>query len=96
MFTVTGSAVEAINQLTPLRKFRPRAVCDSPSTAHPKLAPLIIDVVARATEGDDDVIETAGAQVFLARETPLQLVGKVLDVRKDIDGRYNFLVTSLL
>jgi hypothetical protein len=34
--------------------------------------------------------------VFLARETPLQLVGKVLDVRKDIDGRYNFLVTSLL
>jgi iron-sulfur cluster assembly protein len=86
MFTMTGSAVEAINQLTTAQKVQaegsPRFTLDGAPEVG---TALIIDVVARATEGDD-VIETAGAQVFLARETPLQLAGKVLDVRKDIDG----------
>ena len=96
MFTMTASAVEAINQLTTAQEVQAegglRFALDSAPEAG---TTLIVDVVARATEGDD-VIETAGAQVFLARDTRLQLAGKVLDVRKDIDGHYTFLVTSPL
>ncbi|WP_328454191.1 hypothetical protein [Amycolatopsis sp. NBC_00438] len=42
----------------------------------------------------DRVIGCASTQVFLGRETRVHLADRVLDVRKDIDGHYTFLITT--
>jgi hypothetical protein len=62
MFTVTGSAVEAINQLITAQEVQAEGGLRFTLDGAPEVGTaLIIDVVARATEGDD-VIETAATR----------------------------------
>ncbi|MEW2505926.1 iron-sulfur cluster biosynthesis protein [Amycolatopsis sp. NPDC047767] len=94
MFTVTESAAEAIKQLTAAQNVRAdgglRLTLDGPPQDG---AALTVDVTAHPVAGDD-VVTTADAHVFLARETRVRLADKTLDVRKDIDGHYTFLITT--
>ena len=94
MFTMTESATEAINQLTAAQNVHTegglRLTLDGPPEEG---AELKVEVAAHPMAGDR-VITTANTQVFLGRETRVLLADKVLDVRKDIDGHYTFLITT--
>jgi len=94
MFTMTESATEAINQLTSAQNVHTegglRLTLDGPPEEG---AELKVEVAAHPMAGDR-VITTANTQVFLGRETRVLLADKVLDVRKDIDGHYTFLITT--
>lgn len=94
MFTMTESATEAINQLTSAQNVQAegglRLTLDGPPEESAELA---VEVAAHPMAGDR-VITTANTQVFLGRETRVHLADKVLDVRKDIDGHYTFLITT--
>jgi len=94
MFTITESAAEAINHLTTAQDVRARGglrmtLNDLPEDG----SALSVEVTAHPAPGDD-VIDAAGTQVFLARETRVRLTDKFLDVRKDIDGHFTFLVAT--
>ncbi|WIX75109.1 iron-sulfur cluster biosynthesis protein [Amycolatopsis carbonis] len=93
MFTITESAAEAIKQLIAAQNIDAdgglRLTLDGPPEDS---AALSVAVTAHPAAGDD-VVASAGAHVFLARETRTRLADKVLDVRKDIDGHYTFLIT---
>lgn len=94
MFTMTESATEAINQLTAAQNVQAEGGLRLTLDGLPEDgAALGVEVAAHPVAGDD-VIATTSTQVFLARETRVRLTDKVLDVRKDIDGRYTFLITT--
>ncbi|MEU4674591.1 iron-sulfur cluster biosynthesis protein [Amycolatopsis sp. NPDC023774] len=94
MFTITAAATEAINQLTASQNVHAegglRLTLDGPPEDG---ATLAVDIAAHPAPGDD-VIATAGTQVFLARETWVRLTDKTLDVTKNINGHYTFLITT--
>jgi iron-sulfur cluster assembly protein len=94
MFTITESAAEAIKQLTAAQNVHAdgglRLTLDGPPEDS---AALSVAVTAHPDAGDD-VVATADAHVFLAHGTRVRLADKVLDVRKDIDGHYTFLITT--
>ncbi|MGW7535971.1 hypothetical protein [Amycolatopsis sp. NPDC054798] len=94
MFTFTGAASEAIDQLTAAENVGEKGGLRLSLNGSPEDGAVFsVDVNARPAPGDD-VIDVAGTQVFLAREVRVQLAAKVLDARKDIDGHFTFLVTS--
>ncbi|MFI5592327.1 hypothetical protein ACIA5G_45265 [Amycolatopsis sp. NPDC051758] len=91
---MTESATEAINQLTTAQNVRAegglRLTLDGPPGTDGELT---VEVAAHPVAGDR-VVVVASTQVFLARDTRVDLADKVLDVRKDIDGHYTFLITT--
>ncbi|MGK4595273.1 hypothetical protein [Amycolatopsis sp. w19] len=94
MFTITESAAEAINHLTTAQDVRVRGGLRMTLNGLPEDgAALSVEIAAHPAPGDD-VIDAAGTQVFLARETRVLLSDKFLDVRKDIDGHFTFLVAT--
>lgn len=94
MFTITDSAAEAINQLTAAQDIEKQGGLRMTLNGLPEDgAALSIEITAHPAPGDD-IIDAAGTQVFLARETRVRLADKILDVRKDIDGHFTFLVAS--
>ncbi|WIX82805.1 iron-sulfur cluster biosynthesis protein [Amycolatopsis carbonis] len=94
MFTITAAAAEAINRLTASENVQAegglRLTLEGPPEDG---AVLSVDVAAHPAPGDD-VIATADTQVFLARETRVRLTDKTLDVTKNINGHYTFLITT--
>jgi Fe-S cluster assembly iron-binding protein IscA len=94
MFTMTESATEAINQLTSAQNVQAegglRLTLDGPPGDG---AQLTVEVAANPVAGDR-VVAVASTHVFLARDSRVHLADKVLDVRKDIDGHYTFLITT--
>ncbi|WP_410599563.1 iron-sulfur cluster biosynthesis protein [Amycolatopsis sp. lyj-90] len=96
MFTVTESAIEAITKLVQAGDVQSEGGLRLSLDGLPENgAKMDVEVAARPAPGDD-VIATAGTQVFLARDTRVRLTDKVLDVRKDVNGHYTFLITSEL
>ncbi len=94
MFSMTEQATEAINQLTSAQNVHAEGGLRLTFDGHPADgAGLTVEVAAHPMAGDR-VITTASTQVFLARETRVHLADKILDVRKDIDGHYTFLITT--
>lgn len=94
MFTMTESATEAINQLTAAQNVHADGGLRLTLGGRPEEgAELTVEVAAHPMAGDR-VIGCASTQVFLGRETRVHLADKVLDVRKDIDGHYTFLITT--
>ena len=94
MFTLTESATVAINSLTTDQNVRKEGGLRMTLDGLPEEgAALSVEITAHAAPGDD-VVEVSGTQVFLARETRVRLTDKILDVRKDIDGHFTFLVKS--
>jgi Fe-S cluster assembly iron-binding protein IscA len=94
MFTLTESAAVAINSLTTDQNVRKEGGLRMTLDGLPEEgAALSVEITAHAAPGDD-VVEVSGTQVFLARETRVRLTDKILDVRKDVDGHFTFLVKS--
>ncbi|WP_158887137.1 iron-sulfur cluster biosynthesis protein [Amycolatopsis anabasis] len=91
---MTESATEAINQLTAAQDVQREGGLRMTLDGLPEDgAALCVEIAAHPAPGDD-IIDAAGTQVFLARETRVRLADKVLDARKDIDGHFTFLVAS--
>jgi hypothetical protein len=88
MLTVTRAAALAIDHLLAAQGIR-----REDGGLHLMLDPLSIEVLARA-DPDDDIIDTAGTQVFLDRETRIRLADKVLDIAKEDDDHLAFVVVS--
>lgn len=92
MLAVTEAAAEAITALT--------ATEGHPDTGGLRFAVRSQDGATAALEmsvadqpnQDDQVVGSAGAQVFLAPDAVVYLDDKVLDVQKDVDGQLNFAV----
>ncbi|AUI60324.1 iron-sulfur cluster biosynthesis protein [Amycolatopsis sp. BJA-103] len=96
MFTVTESAIEAITKLVQAGKVQSEGGLRLSLDGLPENgAKMDAEVAARPSPGDD-IVATADTQVFLARDTRVRLTDKVLDVRKDVNGHYTFLITSEL
>ncbi|GAA1033682.1 MULTISPECIES: hypothetical protein [Amycolatopsis] len=94
MFTLTGAATEAINQLTASQNFHAEGGLRLTLDGLPEDgAAFAVDVAAYPAAGED-IIATGDTQVFLARETRVRLADKTLDVRKDINGHYAFHITT--
>ncbi|WP_037316943.1 hypothetical protein [Amycolatopsis orientalis] len=94
MFTITESAAEAINQLTAAQDVQVQGGLRMTLSGLPEDgAALSVEITAHPAPGDD-VVDAAGTQVFLARETRVRLTDKILDVRKDINGHFTFLVAN--
>lgn len=94
MFTMTAAATEAINQLTASENVHAEGGLRLTLDGLPEDgAAFAVDVAAYPSAGDD-IVAAGGTQVFLARETRVRLAGKTLDVRKDINGHYTFLITA--
>ncbi|UJW29817.1 iron-sulfur cluster biosynthesis protein [Saccharothrix sp. AJ9571] len=91
---MTESASEAIKQLTTAQNLQLEGGLRMTLDGLPEDgAPLSVEITAHPAPGDD-VVDAAGTQVFLARETRVRLTDKVLDARKDIDGHFTFMVSS--
>ncbi|MFB9924095.1 hypothetical protein ACFORO_09900 [Amycolatopsis halotolerans] len=94
MFTLTGAATEAINQLTASQNVHAEGGLRLTLDGLPEDgAAFAVDVAAYPATGED-IIATGDTQVFLARETRVRLADKTLDVRKDINGHYTFMITT--
>lgn len=94
MFTITESAADAINRLTTAQDIQKHGGLRMTLNGLPEEgAEIAIEIAAHPAPGDD-IVDAAGTQVFLARETRIRLADKILDVRKDIDGHFTFLVAS--
>jgi Fe-S cluster assembly iron-binding protein IscA len=94
MFTLTESATEAINSLTTEQNVRKNGGLRMTLEDVPEHgAAFSVEITSHAAPGDD-VVEVAGTQVFLARETRVRLADKILDARKDVDGHFTFVVKS--
>jgi Fe-S cluster assembly iron-binding protein IscA len=94
MFTLTEPAAEAINHLTTAQNVRQQGGLRMTLDALSQGGAALLVEVAPYPEPGDDVIDAAGTQVFLARATRARLTDKILDVRKDVDGHFTFLVKS--
>jgi iron-sulfur cluster assembly protein len=93
MLTVTGPAVQAIDHLLSAQGIH-RDEGGLRLTLNPlsrRETTLSVEVVAHAPAGDD-LIDAAGTQVFLDRETRMSLADKVLDVTKNAAGHLAFVV----
>ncbi|MCU1686382.1 MAG: hypothetical protein JWQ81_7121 [Amycolatopsis sp.] len=88
MLTVTRAAAQAIDHL-----LAAQGIQRDDGGLHLTLDPLSVEVVAHA-DADDDIIDTAGTQVFLDRETRIRLADKVLDITKEDNGHLAFVVVS--
>jgi Fe-S cluster assembly iron-binding protein IscA len=95
MLTVTSSASRAIVHL-----LSAQGIHKDDGGLHVTLSrsgdkvKLIVEITAHPTPGEDIIIDAAGTQVFLDRETRIRLADTILDATSTADGRPVFLVES--
>lgn len=94
MLTVTSSASRAIDRL-----LSAQGIHKDEGGLHVTLrlsgdkAELTVEITAHPVP-DEDIVDAAGTQVFLDRETRIRLADTVLDATSSGDGRFVFLVKS--
>lgn len=91
MLTLTDNAVSAIRDLTAEQKVPEGAVLRI--ATDPSAGALTLNLVQQPALGDQ-VVENAGAQVFLDSDAAQLLDDKVLDAAVDPQGGVQFAVTE--
>lgn len=91
MLDITVPAAEAINILVSAAHEDDGAgLRIAVATKTEQGAGLEVSCAHRPAPDDEVITSEAGAQVFLEPEAARYLTDKVLDVRKDVDGRFHF------
>ena len=91
MLVLTEAAAEVVKSVTPAPQATSGGLRIASSTPAPAESPDALRVTTAAGPGDDDqVIETAGARVFLDSQVTVYLDDKILDAQVDEQGKAQF------